>query len=148
MSISSKEKKIPLLGRSQYVEMVLELTNPVLSGWKVKKMTIVDACKKIGITPVSFHNWMKEDPVLKDAWETALSIRKELVRVKARDNIYEAIDWDIKLRPREKIEISKWFLEKTDNDFNPKSQVDVKSMNMNFDVSMEELQEKLKSYIS
>jgi len=125
------------------MEQILLLTHPSLFN-KKKKMNLMDACTEVWITKQTFYNRLKADPKLRDRWNEALDIRKETVKLVARENIFEWIDWDSKLKPREKIELSKWVLEKTDSDFNPRQVIESKNMNLNFDVSVTDIESQLR----
>jgi hypothetical protein len=136
------------INRRWVIELIMSETNPIVSNGSIKRKTIAEACKKQEITPATFYWWLREDPQLRELWDSWLSIRKDLTRIKAREIIYDGIDWETKLKPKEKIELSKWFLEKTDWDFNPKQVIENKNMNLNFELSLEDLEEKLKGLIN
>lgn len=126
------------------IEQIMILTHPSLYN-KKKKMNLESACNELWITKQTFYNRLKADPQLRSRWDEALEMRKETVKLVARENIFEWIDSWSKLKPREKIELSKWVLEKTDTDFNPRQIVETKNMNLNFDISIQDMEIQLKN---
>ena len=68
-----------------------------------------------------------------------------MLKEMAISNIEKAIygDKNMKMRPKEIVDLSFKLLTAIDRDFQPKSQIEVKSMNMNFDVSMEDLKRRI-----
>lgn len=144
MSIIEKNWRPWEINKISIIEQILVLTHPSLYN-KKEKINLEEACTKLWITKQTFYNWLKANPELRNRWDEAIEIRKESIKLVARENVFDWITWNTKLRPKEKIELSKWVLEKTDSDFNPKQVIESKSMNLNFDVSIDEMENQLKN---
>jgi len=101
--------------------------------WKkfVKWMTLIEACQKEWITAVTFRSWKNEDKKIWDYIEWMVRARKEMLHTMmeqlALDNVMEGINWGVKLRPMDKINVSLRYLEKTSAEFNPAIKVDVEN---------------------
>lgn len=117
-------------------------------GSSCKPMTIKDACAESDITYQTFCNWLAEDTRLKSLYEQSKERRREFSKLIAKNNIDEALEWKKRLKDKEIVEFSFRYLEKTDKDFQPSAQLEVKSMNMNFDISNDELKARLDSLIN
>lgn len=121
-----------LPSRLSVVEEICMLTAPQ---WNWKKMTrwmtIMEACNHVGISDMTFRNWRQEDKKLHDYYESTKRARKEMAHSSMRDlamnNVFNAISWQVKLRPKEMVEVSLRYLEKTDESFNQSIKVDVDS---------------------
>jgi hypothetical protein len=94
-------------------------------------MTILEACNHVGISDMTFRNWRQEDKKLHDYYESTKRARKEMAHSSMRDlamnNVFNAISGQVKLRPKEMVEVSLRYLEKTDESFNQSIKVDVDS---------------------
>lgn len=49
------------------------------------------------------------------------------------------------LRKKDVVDVSFRYLEKTSKEFQPTAQIEMKSMNMNFEMTLDEINEKIKS---
>ena len=56
----------------------------------------------------------------------AIARKKELIQLRASKNIEEAIEGDLKLKPREKVEVSMKYLQLTSPEYQPKVQIEQK----------------------
>lgn len=134
-----------VLGKIDILNKVLTLTYPIIEDWKlVQAMTLEDACKEVWITWMTLRNWRKQDPMLEDKWQNVMEARRELMKNYAEDTIDKALRWTLKLRPTDKVNTAFRLLEKTDKAYQPKQQLEVKSMNMDFNMSIEEMEAKIK----
>ena len=128
------------------MDKVLTLTYPINDWSKIKKaMTLEQACKECGITSMTLHNWMRADQSLRRIWDEAQSTRKEVMTMKSKENIFKAIEWEMGLRKKDVVDVSFRYLEKTSKEFQPTAQIEMKSMNMNFEMTLDEINEKIKS---
>ena len=56
-----------MISRHGIIDKIMTLTTPI---WDSKakrlkpKMTIAQACSEVGITSVTYHTWLREDPLL------------------------------------------------------------------------------------
>ena len=135
------------LGKRATMEKVINSMYPVITpdGKLRKNMDCKEACKLHWITSQTLSNWMKADTSLRLAWDAAQDSQKEVMTMKSKENIYKAIDWEMGLRKKEVVDISFRYLERTSKEFQPTAQIEMKTMNMNFDMSLEEINEKIKS---
>jgi hypothetical protein len=79
-----------------------------------------------------------------NAWNEVQEQRRELMHNVAEDAIDDALTWTTKgIRPAEKVNIAFRLLEKTNKAYQPKQQLEVKSMNMDFSMSEEELMRRI-----
>jgi len=135
------------VGKRALMDKILLSMYPVMTpeGKLKKNMDLKESCKLNGITSQTLYNWMRADNSLKLAWDSAQETQKEVMTIKAKENVFKAIDWEMGLRKREIVDVSFRFLEKTNKEFQPTSNIELKSTNMNFDISLEELNAKIKS---
>lgn len=128
------------------MEKVLNSMYPTIVDGKLKKsMDLKEACKMNGLTSQTLYNWMRADVSLKLAWDAAQQTQKDVMNSKAKENIFKAIEGEMGLRKREVVDVSFRYLEKTDKDFQPTAQIEMKSTNMNFDISLDEINAKIAS---
>lgn len=79
-----------------------------------KGLTDAQACLLAEIAPSTLYLYCKENPEYSERKESL----KESPKIKAKINIAESIEGG-------NLYDSRWYLERTDKEFNPKSQVDV-----------------------
>ncbi len=120
--------------RLAIIESIMMRTAPKwdIKKWRyVKACTLMEACQEEWITEVTFRNWRNEDKKIWDYVEWMKKARKEMLHTMmeqmAIDNVMEGINWDVKLRPMDKINISLRYLEKTSAEFNPAIKLDVEN---------------------
>lgn len=115
--------------RLAIVESIMMKVSPKWN-WKkyVKGMTLIQACEEEWITAVTFRNWRNEDKKIGDYYNNLLQARKEMVHsmieTAAMNNVLEVINWDVKVRPMDKANLSMRYLEKTDPTMNPSIKFD------------------------
>lgn len=131
--------------RIDVLELIVNYAYPL--DWS-KWLTITNACKKIGVNMELVYSWFSNQPQLRVSFDKAIALRRDLRQLKAAQNIYDVIDGNSKLKPREVVEVSKWFLEKTDMNYNPKQVIESKSLNINTDMSLEEMELRLASLLN
>lgn len=132
------------LSRIDIMSWVLTLTYPKVINWKSKKgLPLADACREMGITYQTFFNWRKEDPILERRFQEITEQRRELMQTKAEDTIDDALSWELKLRPADKVNTAFRLLEKTHKKYQPKQELEVRSIWIDVTMSREELLEKI-----
>lgn len=102
-------------------------------------MTIHEACKECWITYSAFIGRLRNRPDLKEYWEEMKLASREYSKILAHNNIERAISWEMDLTDKEKTEFSFRLLEKTEQAFNPKVEIEQKGININFNKSTEDL---------
>ena len=127
------------------LDQILTLQYPIICDGKIKKgLSLDQACEKVWITAKTFYSRRRNDIVLDEKYNEIKEMRNDMMREKAKNNIFEAIDWTTKLRPKEKIEFSFRYLEKTSPEFVQKQNIELKTNNLNFDISQDELDKKIR----
>lgn len=144
--IAKKKKwgKWAVLDRTDKINTILTLTYPTVVEGKLKKpMTIADACASVDMTYMTLRNWLKADPVLAARFNEIQEYRRELMQSYAEDKIEDALTWKLKLRPADQVNTAFRLLEKTHKKYQPKQELEVKSINMDFTMSQEELMNRI-----
>lgn len=137
---------VPILWKRAIMEKIMTDMYPVVIDGKLKKpMDLKEASKLNWITSQTLYNWMKADNSLKLAWDSAQDTQREVMTIKSKENIFKAIDWEMGLRKREIVDVSFRYLEKTNKEFQPTSQIEMKAVNLNFDMSLDEINAKIAS---
>ena len=106
-------------------------------------MTIKDACSQMGISYQTLCNWRKEDPLLERRFQEITESRRELMQTYAEDKIEKALTWELKLRPNDQVNTAFRLLEKTHKKYQPKQEIEMKSIGIDVTMSKEELMEKI-----
>lgn len=136
-----------LVSRHELIDKIMTLTTPI---WDSKskrlkpRMTIANACSEVWITSVTYHSWLKEDKVLAQMVEDVKNSHRQMMEDMASSIVLEWLNWDVKLRANEKIQLAKWFLEKTSPYFNPSQKIEMESSNSHIVMSEEEIINRLK----
>lgn len=115
---------------------------------KFKPMPVERACREAGTTYGDVLTWLNEDIELKERWGEALATVHSLAKMRAEYNVVRALNGELELNDKELTDISMRVLEKTDERYNPTQKTDSRSMNIDFNVSDDELREKLKTLLS
>lgn len=137
--------------RLAIIEEVLMLIAPKWDAKRktfVKAMTIAEACEKVDISPLTFRNWRNEDKKIHDYYENVMKARKEMQHSMMKDyalgNVMNVLSGSIKLRPKEIVDISLRYLEKTDSDFNQAIKVETEDKtNPLLSMSRDELTQRI-----
>lgn len=148
-SITKKKPTAPwaLINRHQVIDRIMTLTTPL---WDSKakrlkpKMTIAQACSELGITPVTYNSWLREDALLAQMVEEVKASHRQMMDDMAEGIILEWLNGDVKLRPNEKIQLAKWYSEKTNPYYNPSQKIELEASNVNYAMTEEEIISRLK----
>lgn len=128
------------------ITRILSRTTPTYKDGKVKKdMNIGAACAEEGITHQHFRKWLRDDPYLMRMYEENVAAKLELMRSMAKNHILEALGGGKKLKDKEMVDISLRFLEKTDDAWRDKHELEVKIQD--FNMSTEDLERKARELI-
>ena len=146
-SVDSKIDSKWLVSRHSIIDKVMTLTTPIWDS-KAKKlkprMTIAQACSEMGITPQTYNNWLREDPLLAQMVEDVFASHRQMMDDMANAIILEWLNGDVKLRPSEKIWFAFRYLEKTSPHFNPSQKIELEASQNHFNMSEEEIINRLK----
>ena len=128
---------------------ILKLTAPTYKNGKmVKGMNLVAACYESGTTHQTFSSWLRKDKEFSDIYENSKKWMTEVMRFQARSIVQDALMGHLKLKDKEKVDISLRFLEKTDEEFKERKEIEVTFDANEFGVTMEELEQKAQILIS
>jgi len=108
------------------------------------KMTIAQACSELGITSVTYNTWLREDPLLSQMVEEVKNSHRQMMDDMAEWIILEGLNGDVKLRPNERIQLAKWYSEKTNPYYNPSQKIELEASNVNYAMTEEEILSRLK----
>ncbi len=130
--------------RMEKVRKIIEISYPKWDWKKFKKgMTIHNACDEVWIAYTTLKYWRDNYPEIELLFSTVNKLRMNIIEDIAKENVYEALSWNTKLRPDKKVDVSLRFLEKVSDDFNPIQKVSLNwNSKISFDTPIEELQER------
>ena len=145
-------KKLPelpwaLISRHQIIDKLITLTAPL---WDSKtkrlkpKMTIAQACSEVGITPQTYNSWLRDDVLLAQMVEEVKASHRQMMDDMSEGIILEWLNGDVKLRPNERIQLAKWYSEKTNPYYNPSQKIELEASTTNYSMSEEEILNRLK----
>ncbi len=146
-SLDTKLADKGLVSRHSIVDKMMTLTTPV---WDSKakrlrpKMTIAQACSEVGIVPVTYYTWLKEDEVLAQMVEEVHNSHRQMMEDMANSIIMEWLNGEVKLRPNERMWFAFRYLEKTSPYFNPTQKIEMDANNTNMNMSEEEIINRLR----
>lgn len=145
-------KKLPelpwaLITRHQIIDKLITLTAPL---WDSKtkrlkpKMTIAQACSEVWITPQTYNSWLREDVLLAQMVEEVKASHRQMMDDMSEGIILEWLNGDVKLRPNERIQLAKWYSEKTNPYYNPSQKIELEASTTNYSMTEEEIINRLK----
>ena len=111
-------------------------------------MTMSAACREVGISINSFIPHMKSDPDLSKMYQEYRENKQELLRFASEDNITKWILWELDLTDKEKVDTSLKVLQMTDSKYNQKIEVEQTTKNLNFNISLEDMENKFRELTS
>lgn len=108
-------------------------------------MTVVEACREFGITPATFYLHMRKFPQLKRKYDDFRESKIAYFNSSAENNIEKALNGQLaSLKEKDIVDYSFRMLERTDKLFNPKQEIETRTISINVGRSNEELLEELK----
>lgn len=110
-------------------------------------MSVIQACREIWLSYWAFVARLRHRPDLKEYWEQLKEASREYSKTIAHHNIEQAIWWALDITDKERTEFSFRLLEKTEQAFNPKVEIEQKWINLNFTKSTEDLVWELKTLL-
>ena len=106
-------------------------------------LTIEQACREVGMTRMNFYYYRDTIPAIREKHIEFKANRRELLKDKAEDTIYNALHWAMNISDKDILDTAKWMSEKTDKAYNPKIEIESKSLALNFDISLDDMEEQL-----
>ena len=92
---------------------------------------------------MNFYYYRDTVPAIREKHIEFKANRRELIKDKSEDVIYNALHWELKISDKDILDTAKWMSEKTDKAYNPKIEIESKSMSLNFDVKLEDIEEQI-----
>lgn len=106
-------------------------------------LTMQQACREMWMNIQNFMYYIHTYPELKEKYEDIKIARREKIKNVAEDNIDKAIAWKMDLTDKELVDISFKTLQATEKWYNPKLEIETVSKNLNFNMSDEQIMNKL-----
>ena len=101
---------------------------------------MAQACKEMNVTPQTINNWRRKDATLDKIWSDSEAARREYMRHTSLTIIEKALYGDTRLKPKEQIDIAFRALDRVDP---IKNQLEVKNLNVNIEMTSEELKNRI-----
>jgi hypothetical protein len=103
-------------------------------------LTLPQACREFGLHPQTFYIHLKKFPALRDKYYELREVRREYLKESAEGNIENALTWGMEwLSNKDILDASFKLLEKTDKAYNPKVEIESKSISININKSSDDL---------
>jgi len=103
-------------------------------------MNVSQACREFGIHPNTFYIHLRRFPALNEKYQELKSNRREYLKESAEVNIETALTGGMKdLSQKDVLDASFKMLEKTDKAYNPKVEVETKSISINLNKNSDDL---------
>lgn len=111
-------------------------------------LTMQESVREVGLSAQSFIYYINRYPELKSRYDEAKELRREKLRLISEDVLDKALEWDLELSDKDKVDLALKYLKDTDKAYNPKLEVETLNKNLNLEISNDELVEKLLDYLS
>lgn len=109
-----------------------------------QRMTAVQACREYWIPMTTFFYHLNTFPDLKQKYIEIREQIREGISTGSESIIEKAINWKLDwISNKDRLDASFRFLEKTHKAYNPKTEIESKTLNINLDVSKEDIIEEL-----
>lgn len=144
-------KKMLLSTRTKLEEII----NLMISGKKrcehitLKKippyypLNVSQACLEAWYSRTNFFANLRNHPTFKEKYEDIKLARRDKIKHIAEDNIDLAISGKMQIADKDLADFSLKVIEKIDDDWNPKKDINLVSKNLNFNISDEELMARI-----
>lgn len=110
-------------------------------------LNTLQACREYGMSTATFYNHLNTFPELKEKYGKLKENRREIIRDVGETNIQKAVLWELDLSDKERVDISFRMLEKTDKAYNPKVEIETKSISINLSKSTDDLKSELQELL-
>ncbi len=104
---------------------------------------LLDAVADVGFSTPYFYKTLWKYEELKEAYEGIKDSRRKRIGDFAEQNVEEAIMWNRELTDKEVVDYSFRMLEKTNQAYNPKTEIEANINEVLLDLSEEELQNRI-----
>lgn len=105
-------------------------------------LTVQQACREYGITPNTFYTHLNTFPSIKQKYEVMKVNRREYLKEVAEATMVEVLEnWD--LTDKEKFDASFKVAQATMKEYNPKTEIETKSIGINLTKSSDDLRSDL-----
>lgn len=114
--------------------------------WHFKKVTLKEALEITWVQKALFYYHIRQNPTLGAKYEDTRLNRREALKDKAEDNLMWAMEWtwdfaDMEWKDRARLSLD--ILKQTDKAYNPRTEIDAKIENLNFDIPMEDMEKMI-----
>lgn len=147
-------KPLNILKSNKVVDYTITWASEIKNEANLKKwvkpntpLTIEQACLEADISRMTFYYYRENTPAIREKHIQFKANRRELLKDKSEDTIYNALHWGMNISDKDILDTAKWMSEKTDRAYNPKIEIEAKSMALNFELSVEDIEEQLMELI-
>jgi len=111
-------------------------------------MTVIQACREYWMTTNTFYQHLNRFPALNEKYQELKANRREFLKESAEANVQSALTGGMKtLSEKEMLDASFKMLEKTDKNYNPKIEIETKTISINLNKSSDDLYNDLASIL-
>ena len=112
-----------------------------------KPMTVVQACRELWIWTKTFYTHLSRFPDINEKYQELKASRREFLKESAEANIEKALTWWMAITDKDVLDASFKMLEKTDKNYNPKIEIESKSISINLNKSSDDIINDLSSIL-
>lgn len=102
-------------------------------------MSLIQACREYWINHNTFYQHLKKFPAAKERYYELRENRREYLKESAEANIEKALTWWLEISDKDMLDASFKMLEKTDKNYNPKIEIETKSISINLNKSSDDI---------
>lgn len=111
-------------------------------------MTVIQACREFWVHPTTFYYHKNKFPELVKKHDELRLSRVEYIKSMAEETVEKALKWELAwITDKDKLDASFRMLEKTDKIYNPKIEIEQKSISINLNKSSADIMEDLKKIL-
>lgn len=148
--VPSKDKATQLLDANKIVDYTITGASKITNEENIEKgvqpntpLSIDDACREVWMNRMTFYYYRNNTPALREKHIQFKDNRRELLKDRAEDTISKALHWEMNITDKDILDTAKWMSEKTDKAYNPKIEIEQTTKNLNFDISITEMEEQI-----
>lgn len=110
-------------------------------------MSIKQVSAELGITHFHFYRRMSKYPEAKELYNELRGQRRDYLKEVAENTIADWLEWKLDLSGKERVDTAFKMLEKTDKSYQPKQEIEQKSVNINIHKSTDDIMSELTSIL-